>query len=56
MSFIVVCTLCGDDLEDPGALIFSPPEPGDGRTTKDHVCLKCWEEKLWAVLHVGRRN
>lgn len=35
------CSICGDELRDYGALMFSPPNR-EGITIKWHVCKKCW--------------
>jgi hypothetical protein len=38
-----VCDLCGETLEEPGALVFSPPDE-HGAVSKYHVCkCKCWQ-------------
>jgi len=41
------CDICKEELEDFGALLFSPPE--DGKVRKTHICKKCYnklKEKL----------
>jgi hypothetical protein len=36
------CNRCGDELKEPGALVFSPPT-GDGwLVEKFHLCVDCW--------------
>lgn len=37
----VYCTTCGYELEEPGALLFSPPFE-DQTASKYHICMKCW--------------
>jgi hypothetical protein len=39
---LVVCSVCNQELNEPGALIFSPPDK-DGKTKKDHVCVGCYK-------------
>lgn len=36
----VTCAECGQELDEPGALVFGPPV--DGRVEKFHVCVACW--------------
>ena len=52
----IKCDKCGEEMEVPGALIFSPMEKRwDDRvmdhkpiTEKYHICVNCWEElKKW---------
>jgi len=40
----ITCDLCGVELEEPGALIFSPPANEDGKLSCDkfHCCRSCW--------------
>ena len=35
------CDICGDELMEPGALMFSPPNRED-IVIKEHICKKCW--------------
>lgn len=37
----VYCCECGNELQEPGALVFGPHD-GDGLRPKKHVCLGCW--------------
>jgi len=37
------CDLCGDELTEPGALIFSPPNERH-RVGKFHICTDCWAD------------
>ena len=39
----VVCSKCKRELEELGALLFSPPDK-DGKVKKEHICVKCWQE------------
>jgi len=44
----IKCYKCGKDLEEPGALIFSPPK--DNRVDKIHLCIICWRDlRDWLV-------
>lgn len=40
MALKVKCDRCGEELKEPGGLVFSPPEAGV--SLKFHVCDKCW--------------
>jgi len=40
--FNVTCDICGESLNRPGALVFSPPD-SHGNTMKRHVCVGCWQ-------------
>jgi len=37
----VRCDFCGEELNEPGALQFSPPDK-NGNVQKIHVCIHCW--------------
>jgi len=37
----VFCSFCSNDMEDPGALLFSPPTMGED-CKKYHVCTECF--------------
>jgi hypothetical protein len=39
------CDYCGNPIEVPGALVFSPPDE-EGRVFKLHACGKCWNNRL----------
>jgi len=42
---VLVCDICQSQLNEPGALVFSPPM--DGRNVqKWHICRVCWETKV----------
>ena len=43
MSIIPNCHLCGEPLEDYGALAFSPPDHYED-CHKYHICRECWPE------------
>ncbi len=45
---IFECCLCGNDLENPGALAFSPPV--NGGVDKYHICTSCWKVRVRPVL------
>ena len=38
----VSCDYCGKPLTEPGALMFSPPDPRTRQCMKIHVCAPCW--------------
>lgn len=38
----VSCDYCGKPLTEPGALMFSPPDPRTRQCLKLHVCVLCW--------------
>jgi hypothetical protein len=41
------CQKCGAELDEPGALVFSPPQTlGAGSVVKYHVCADCWQKLL----------
>lgn len=45
----IICAKCGLDLNEPGALLFTPPEMevgGDylGWVGKFHLCKKCYKK------------
>lgn len=43
------CTKCGKELDEPGALAFSPPS-GRIHVVKYHICVECWPKLLgWLV-------
>jgi len=37
------CDYCKAELNDYGALLFSPPDK-ENKTLKIHICKKCYEE------------
>jgi hypothetical protein len=39
----VNCAGCSKELEEPGALIFSPPTYPVGDCEKFHICASCWD-------------
>ncbi|MBS3071955.1 hypothetical protein J4408_03115 [Candidatus Pacearchaeota archaeon] len=43
MAIEPVCDKCKKELEDFGALLFSPPDE-DNNTRKFHLCRKCYTE------------
>ena len=36
------CDKCGQDLAQPGALLFSPPKHDQWIVEKYHLCVDCW--------------
>ena len=45
MAIMVCCDRCGEELNEKGAIIFSPPFDFHGHDACDkyHICVKCWE-------------
>lgn len=49
MTIEIKCYLCGDELEEQGALILSPPFTEEettmyvGKVDKYHICKRCWK-------------
>lgn len=47
------CNKCGQELNQPGALVFSPPKENlwaKGLVEKHHLCWRCWEILLcWLI-------
>lgn len=42
MAIDVTCRRCKAELQEPGALVFSPPMEA-GMVVKHHLCVKCWK-------------
>ena len=38
----VHCDKCGKELDNPGALVFSPPYDENATVAKWHLCARCW--------------
>lgn len=54
----VICKRCGEELNSPGALVFSPPvrvlnpQVISDRVQKWHLCAGCWRKlTVW----IGRK-
>lgn len=43
--FEIICDFCGEKLDLPGALIFSPPND-EGICVKKHMCVLCYAQSL----------
>ena len=41
MAIKPICDICGDELMDYGANMYSPPTR-EGILIKEHICKKCW--------------
>lgn len=41
----VHCDFCGDELEELGGILLSPPLD-DGTVAKDHLCVDCYEDLI----------
>jgi ribosome-binding protein aMBF1 (putative translation factor) len=37
------CEMCGKELEDFGAILFSPPDE-ESKTLKLHLCVNCYKK------------
>ncbi len=48
MAISPICDACGKELQEPGALLFSPPPTVEKHApvTKYHVCVPCYRELL----------
>lgn len=48
MKFPFICACCKRPLEEPGALVLSPPDDADSYSTaivtKYHICVSCFEK------------
>lgn len=44
MSLHVECARCDEELNEPGAILFGPPD-SDGLLYKRHLCSTCY----WAI-------
>ncbi len=45
MAIKPVCDFCKAELDDFGALLFSPPDESDS-VRKFHLCKKCYEKVI----------
>lgn len=50
----VNCCVCGNELDEPGAIAFSPPDVPFGMVDKFHICKACWFGKFRPAL-VGQK-
>lgn len=49
------CDRCGDELNQPGALLFSPPRDDGWLVEKYHLCVECYA-KIAAQPQSGQGN
>ncbi len=46
-GFPIHCSFCDEELDKPGAILISPPQPGSNRVhmkvVKVHICCGCYE-------------
>lgn len=42
MALYIDCNKCGLSLDEPGALVFSPPSKFGSAVTKYHICESCF--------------
>jgi len=52
MTLHINCARCDKEIEEPGALLFSPPDK-DGKTIKTHFCVPCYKNIIIAVMHAN---
>ena len=47
----IICLKCGNKLNEPGGLLFSPPKYIDSiQVNKTHLCIKCYKTIIdWVV-------
>jgi len=45
MAIKPICEKCGEELEEFGAILLSPPD-SEGKVKKHHICKKCYEEMI----------
>jgi hypothetical protein len=38
------CSICGEKMKRPGALVFSPPWAQSHRVSKTHLCVGCYDD------------
>lgn len=43
MAIRPICDLCGEELNEYGAILLSPPDDS-GSVKKYHICKKCYEK------------
>lgn len=48
MPLVICCSRCGQKLEEPGGLLFDPPDKED-TVVKYHLCRGCWDY-AWDVI------
>ena len=48
------CYICGDELNEPGGLMFSPINAWS-ELEKNHICKRCWE-LVWDAYIVKLRK
>lgn len=41
MALIVECTICGEELTEPGAVLIGPPDD-KSQCIKEHICVGCY--------------
>lgn len=56
----VHCARCGKELAQPGALVFSPPDPCERTMSvvfKEHLCRNCYDDfDKWLSDHPERNQ
>lgn len=48
VAMTAVCDRCDEEMEAPGALLFSPPE-ADGMCVKVNLCVSCYGDVRWYI-------
>lgn len=55
MALKIQCDGCEAELDEPGAVAFSPPIEGSFRVSKFHLCRACWPIVSNAIAMIPRR-
>lgn len=61
LTINIKCFTCGDELQEQGALVFTPPNEFD-ECEKIHLCNRCWELsyeyyfKKMRIANISNRN
>ncbi len=55
MSLNIKCDKCGKELDEPGALVFSPPS-NNKDVMKYHICKTCWAKLADWIYDNDKRN
>lgn len=45
MAISPTCTLCGEELDEPGAILLGPPNKFDN-VKKRHICTRCFDSVM----------
>lgn len=50
MAIEVICAKCEEELDEPGGLIFGPPDAIDGKAAKLHLCVDCYSLVQFSIM------